>query len=220
MLSDEFTDYELLMMIALTAKTFSLVFPHKAHHLIETKEATADDSPNLESGPPVSSSHDSAAELDSPDTSEQKRDHLHAEPDGRSRFHGSQLTCTQGGGAGAGAGGGHIPSATGDEPHPPASGRMEQSESAEQQGGDVGRAQGSAAKEEAGERVREEETPAAASGMEDEAEDEEEEKVMEEGFSSVAAADVKEQQEARAEETLHRDSQVSEFLYFLLRFLF
>lgn len=184
-----------------------------------------EDFSHLESGRPLSSSHDSATGLDFPDTSEQKRDHLHAEPDGRSRFHGSQLTCTQRGGAEPGVGGGHVPSATGDEPHPPASGRMERSKSAERQGGDVGRVQGGAAKEEAGESVREEETPAAASGMEDEGEDEEEEKVMVEDRSSVTvepqvgAADVKEQQEAGAEEKLHRDSQVSGILHFLLRAL-
>lgn len=95
---------------------------------------------------------------------------------------------------------------------------MEQSEPAETQGGDVGRAQGSAAREEVEESVRREKTPAAAPGMEDEGEDEEEERLMEGDSSCVAAelevgaADVKEQLEARAEEKLHRDSQVSSSL--------
>lgn len=182
-------------------------------------ERTAEDFSHLESKQSVFSSNDSAGELDSPDTSEKKRDHLDAEPDGRSRFHGSQLTCTQGGEGG----GGHIPSATGNELHPSASGRMEQSKSAEQQGGDHGRAQGRTVNEEVEQSVREVETAAAALGMEDEGEDEDEEKVKEEDSSSVAveprvgAADVKEQQplqEAPAEEKLHGDSQVSEFLYF------
>lgn len=100
---------------------------------------------------------------------------------------------------------------------------MEQSKSAEQQGGDHGRAQGRTAKEEVEQSVREVETAAAALGMEDEGEDEDEEKVKEEDSSPgaveprVGAADVKEQQplqEAPAEEKLHGDSQVSEFLYF------
>lgn len=183
-----------------------------------SEETPTEDFSHLERNCAVLPSHDSAGELDSPDTSEQKRDHRGAQPDGRSRFHGSHLTCTHGGDGG----GGHVPSATGSDPHPPASGRMEQSKSAEQQGGDAGRAQGSAAKEEAEESVREEETPTAASGMEDEGEDEAEDKVKGEDSSSVkaepqvTAADVKEQQllqEARAEEDLHMDSQVSQFLY-------
>lgn len=139
------------------------------------------------------------------------------ESDGRSRFHGSQLTHTQGGGRG----GGHIPTPTGTELHPSASVRMEQSKSAEQQGGDHGRAQGRAANEEVEESVREEETAGAALGMEDEGEDEDEEEVKEEDSSSVAvdsrvgATDVKKQQplqEAPAEEKPHGDSQVSESL--------
>lgn len=172
-----------------------------------------DDFSHLESSHPVSVS------LDSPDTTQKKRDHLDAEPDGRSCFHGSQLTCTEGGEGG----GGHIPSAAGNELHPSASGRMEQSKSAEQQGGDHGRAQGRTAKEEVEESVEEEEETAAALGMEDEGEDEEEEKVKEENSTyvtaepQVGAADVKVQQllqEDRAKEELRQDSQVSEDLYF------
>lgn len=183
-----------------------------------TKETPAEDCSHLEHSCSVVASRDCAGELDSPDTLEKTRDHRDSQPDGRSRFHGSQLTFTQGGGEG----GGHVPPATGNEPHPLASGRMEQSKSAEQQGGDAGRAQGSAAREKAEESVRDEETPATASGMEDEGEDEAEEEVKENDSScvmaepQVRAADVKEQpsfQGVRPEEKLQMDSQVTELFF-------
>lgn len=186
-------------------------------------EQTVEDSSHFESSHPVVSSHNLADELDSPDTSEKDRGDLETEPDGRGGFHGSQLTCIQGREGGVG----HTTSATGNELHPSATGRMEQSKSAEQQGGDHGLARERKADEEVEESVKKE--AAKALEMEDEGEDEEEEKLTEGGASfhqqvpipvdaAVREADVEEQQlhqEAQADEKLHEDSQVSSNLYLL-----
>lgn len=162
------------------------------------------------------SSHNLADESESPDTSEKDRGDLETEPDGRGGFHGSQLTCIQGREGGVG----HTTSALGNELHPSATGRMEQSKSAEQQGGDHGLARERKADEEVEESVKEE--TAKALEMEDEGEDEEE-KLTGGGVSfhqqvpvpvdaAVREADVEEQQlhqEAQADEKQHEDSQVS-----------
>lgn len=157
------------------------------------------------------SSHNLDDEPDSPDASEKDRGDLETEPDGRGGFHGSE---PREGGVG------HTASAIGNELHPSATGRMEQSKSAEQQGGDHGLARERKADEEVEESVKEE--AAKALEMQDEGEDEEEEKLTEGGVSfhqqvpipvdaTVREADVEEQQlhqEAQADEKLREDSQV------------
>ncbi|XP_040893155.1 consortin [Toxotes jaculatrix] len=194
-----------------------------AHQVDGGMEQRAKDFSGSQSSDPVIPSVNLADRLNSPDISEKDREHPDRELEGRDCFHESQLTDRQGSdreGGEAEGGVGHTISATGNGLHPSTAAEMDQSKPAEQQGGDLGPAEGKEAKRE--EEERDVEVAAEALEMEDEGEEDEEGKQKERGsaFSQkalpvetlVSGAEVEVQplhQEAPAEEKLHEKTQES-----------
>ncbi|XP_022600777.1 consortin isoform X1 [Seriola dumerili] len=151
-----------------------------AHQVDGGIEQRAKDSSRSQSSDPVIPSINLADRLNSPETLEKHGDDPDRELDVRDGFHGSQLTDKHRSnreGREAEGGVGRTISAIGNGLHPSTAGEMDQSKPAEQQGGDLGPAEGKEAKREEEERDVEEE--AEALEMEDEGEEEEEEKQKE-----------------------------------------
>ncbi|XP_044063729.1 consortin isoform X2 [Siniperca chuatsi] len=184
-------------------------------------EKRAEDSSRSQSSHPVKPSINLADGLNSPEISEKDREDPDRVLEGRDCFQGSQLTDKQGSdseGGEAEGGVGYTTSVIGNELHPCTAGEMDQSNPAEQQGGDLALAQEKEAKRE--EEERDVEEAAEAMEMEDEGEDEEEEKQKERDShfcqkalsveTLVSGAEVEVQQlhqEALAGEKLHEDTQ-------------
>ncbi|XP_071344192.1 consortin isoform X2 [Trachinotus anak] len=194
-----------------------------AHQVDGGIEKRAKDTSHSQSSDPVIPSINLADRLNSPESSEKDGDDPDRELDVRDGLHWSQLTDKQGSnreGGEAEGGQGHTISAIGNGLHPSTAGEMDQSKPAEQQGGDLGPAEGKEAKRE--EEGRGVEEAAEALQMEDEGEDEEEEKQKEADSAFcqkalpvetlVSGAEVEVQQlhqEALAEEKLHEETQES-----------
>ncbi|XP_042360701.1 consortin-like [Plectropomus leopardus] len=191
-----------------------------AHQVDKGMEQRAQDSSGSQSSHPVINLTD---RLSSPEVSEKEREDPDREVEGRDGFHGDQLTDKQGSdreGGEAEGGVGYTISMIGNGLHPSTAGEMDQSEPAEQQGGELGPIQEKEAKRV--EEEREVEEAAEALEMEDEGEEEEEEKQKESDSSFcqqalpvetvVSGAEMEIQQlhqEARAEEKLHEETQES-----------
>ncbi|KAF0043345.1 hypothetical protein F2P81_004682 [Scophthalmus maximus] len=176
------------------------------------------------SGDPVIPSIDLSDRLSFPENTEKNREDPDRVLDRKEGFHGSQLTDKQGSdreGGEAEGGVGHTISAIENDLHPSTAGEMDQSKPAEQQGGDLGLAEGKEAIR-AEEEERDAEKAAEAWEMEEEGEEEEKEKQNERDsvFCQKAlpvdtlgsGAEVDEQQlhqEVQDEEKLLEDTQES-----------
>lgn len=180
-------------------------------------EQRAKHSTRPQRSPPVIPSINLTDSLVSPETSVKEREDPDRDVEGRYCFHGDQLTDKQCSDREAAGGIGNTISVIGNGLHPSTAGGMDQSDPAEQQGGDLGPAQEREAKREEEERV----AAGEALEMEDEGEEEEEEKPKErdsalcrkdlpvETLASGAEVEVQQlHQEALAEEKLHEETQV------------
>ncbi|XP_018522197.1 consortin [Lates calcarifer] len=194
-----------------------------AHQVDGGLEQRAKDSSHSQLGDPVIPSINLADSINSPEISEEDREDPDRDLKGKDGLHGPRLTDKQGSdreGGEAGGGVGHTISAVGNGLHPSTAGEMDQSKPAEQQGGDLGPAEGKEAKRE--EETRDVEEAAEALEMEDEGEEDEEEKQKERDSAFcqkalpvetlVSGAEVEVQQlhqEALAVEKLHEETQES-----------
>ncbi|XP_069378416.1 consortin isoform X1 [Paralichthys olivaceus] len=183
-----------------------------------TEQRDKDSSP--QSGDPVTPYINLTDRISLPEIIDKDREDPGRVFDGRDGFHGSQLTDEQGSdreGGGAEGGLGHTIPAIKNGLHPSTAGEMDQSKPAEQQGGDLGLAEGKEVKREEEERSIEEAVEALE--MDDEGEEDDKEKQKERDFvfyqralpvdNLGSGADVEEQlhQEVPVEEKLHEHTQ-------------
>ncbi|XP_029354501.1 consortin [Echeneis naucrates] len=191
-----------------------------AHQVDGGMEQKATDSSRSQNSHPVIPSINLADRLNFLAISKMDGDVPERELDARDGFHGSQLTDKQDSGREGGVAAGGVErtiSAVEKGLHPSTAGGMDQSKPAEQQGGDLGSAEGKEAKRK--EEEGEVEEAAEALQMEDEGEEEEEEKQKESGTFGQKALPVEtlvsgaeggvQLQEALAEEKLHVERQAS-----------
>ncbi|XP_053302970.1 consortin isoform X2 [Pleuronectes platessa] len=176
-----------------------------------------------QSGDPVTPSINLTDRLSLPEIVDKDSEDPDRALDGRDGFHGSQLTYEQGSDRerGEAEGGlGHTIPAIENDLHPSTAGEMDQSKPAEQQGGDLGLAEGKEVKREEEERSVEEAAEALEMDDEGEEDDKEKQKKKDVAFYQRAlpvdnlgsGAEVEEeqlQQEVPAEERLHEHTQES-----------
>ncbi|CAB1459805.1 unnamed protein product [Pleuronectes platessa] len=174
-----------------------------------------------QSGDPVTPSINLTDRLSLPEIVDKDSEDPDRALDGRDGFHGSQLTYEQGSDRerGEAEGGlGHTIPAIENDLHPSTAGEMDQSKPAEQQGGDLGLAEGKEVKREEEERSVEEAAEALEMDDEGEEDDKEKQKKKDVAFYQRAlpvdnlgsGAEVEEeqlQQEVPAEERLHEHTQ-------------
>ncbi|XP_077376037.1 consortin [Festucalex cinctus] len=115
--------------------------PPSAHHIEVSRENRAEDSSCPQTSHPLTPSTNLPHQRDSPDSSEKDREAPECSLEGTAGFHGAELTDEEGSGREQGECPEHTISTVGDVLHPSEAGEMDQTKPAEQQGGDLGRAQ-------------------------------------------------------------------------------